>query len=130
MNIFLAALLVATVAYIFSYFWYGRFAFKNLYEQYLERSNKAAPHPRPLIFILFYGFTFLAFSLVAYFVSHTRAADFWSGARIGFYISFIYIVLDFANALFHRLHLVVASINWGYWLLVLTLGGGFLAVLM
>ena len=129
MNLFLAALAIAVVAYVFSYVWFGPLLFAGLYMRNLEKSNSAPQHPRLLVFGLFFLFVYVALVTLAYFVYRHPQRGFWDGARLGLYLWLFYVAIEFANSLFNRVNLVVQSISWAYWLIVAVLGGGTLAVL-
>lgn len=126
---FLAALLLTVIAYVFSYVWFGPWVFSNLYMRHLEKSNQAPPHPRPLIFGLFFALTYLGMLVLGYFVYRLAGGDFWAGARMGFYLWLFYLSLEFANSLFSRVNLIVQSISWAFWLLVAIFCGGAFSVL-
>ena len=129
MNVFLAAVVVTVVAYAFSWVWFGPFMFKGLYEQGLVKSNRAKPYPRPMIFGLFFALTYVAMLTVGSVGYRLGGGSLMTGARVGLYAWLVYVGIDFSNALFNRLNIVVNVINWGYWILVCTVGGGLFAAL-
>jgi len=130
MNLFLASLIVTIGVYCLSYIWFGPLVFRKLYEKQLERSNKAKPHPRMLIFGLFFALTYIAVATLAYFVALAPGKTFWDGARMGLYLWIFYLALEFSNTLFNRVNIIVQTINWAFWLIVSILSGGLLGLLM